>query len=237
MKMNTTGIADIVIKSYSNYAAKKSFKKGQPISILKDVSYSLSFHSENREIQAGIKQLAGYTNYAPYQISINPVNITDSLAEILYKQKINKEKFNLPIDEVQIADEHGDIYLMQTNADGSVLEKDFFILDSKKNIISAAINYEEAVVSGLEKNKKYHLSYYIEKEIDFGYKLGNTNSPYFSLEIKNRDNYGQKGSNTFIRIPKAVLIIQPELDFQKDDITNIPLVFNILDEDIEIIFY
>lgn len=237
MKLNTTGKADIVIKAYTDYAAKKTFKKGQPITILKDVSYNITFHSENRESRAGVKNLLGFTNYAPYQISIDPVNITKSLVDILYKQKINKKKFNLPINEIQVSDNSGTIYLKERNDDGSVLKNGLFILDENGEVVSATIDFEEGKISNLAAEKSYMIYYYIETDMEFGYKLGQTNIPYLSLEIRNRDDYGSRGINTFINIPKTVLIIDPKLDFEKDNITTISLVFNILDEDMEIIFH
>lgn len=239
MKMNTTGKADIVIKSYTNYsAAGKTFKKGQPITILKDVSYNLTFHSENREMKAGTKNLGAYSNYAPYQISLDPINITRSLAEILYKKKITSGTFDLPINEVQAANSSGEIFLKERNLDGvSVLEKELFILNDKGQVVSAAIDYATGKISGLTAEKLYHISYYIEEEVEFGYLLGQTTMSYFSLEITNKDDYGTQGINTYIKIPKAALQIDPELNFDKGNITNISLVFNILDEDMEIIFH
>lgn len=238
MKMNTTGKADIIIRAYSNFgAAKKTFKKGQPITILKDISYNLSFHSENREMRAGIKNLGAFSNYAPYQISIEPVNITRSLASILYTEKISSKTFFLPINEIQESDETGTIYLNERNNDGSISDKEVFVLDNVGELVLAAVDYVEGKISDLDAKKLYHIAYYIESDLEFGYKLGKTNAPYFSLEIINRDDYGSQGINTFIYIPKTSLLIDPELNFDKDNITNISLIFNILDEDIEMIFH
>ena len=238
MKLNTTGKADIVVKAYTDYAAGKTFKKGQPITILKDVSYNISFNAENREVKSGTRNLLGFANYAPYQITIEPINITSSLADILYKQKIKEKTFDLPINVVQVSDNTGTIYLNEVNDDGSILQKGFFILNEKGEVFLAAnINYGLGQITDLEPEKPYHISYYIEEDIEFGYKLGQTRVPYFSLEIRNRDDYGKQGINTFIKIPKTALIIDPELNFDRDNITNTSLTFNILDEDIEIIFH
>lgn len=237
MKINTTGKADIIIKSYTDYAAEKTYRKGQPISILKDASYEINFHSENREVRKGVSNLLGFTNYAPYQIKIEPVNITKSLADIIYKKKIKENLFDLPVNEVQESNIEGEIYLRERSEDGSVLERKVFVLNDKGEAVSAAIDYETGTISGLAPEKLYNISYYVEAEVQFGYKLGKTYAPYFSLEIINRDDFGTQGINTFIKIPKVALFIEPELNFNKDNITNISLVFNILDEDIEIIFH
>lgn len=238
MKMNTTGKADIVIKSYSDFnAAKKTFKKGQPITILKDVSYQLDFHNENREMRAGIKNLAAFTNYAPYQIKIEPVNITKSLADLLYKEKIDEKNFALPVNTIQESDDEGVIYLNKTSKDGSIMDKPVFILDKGRNLIQGIVNLAAGIIEGLVPNSFYQISYYVETDIEFGYKLGQVNAPYFSLEITNRDDYGSRGIDTFLYIPKASLNITPDLNFDKDNITNISLVFNILDEDIEMVFH
>lgn len=239
MQINTTGKADIIIRSFGNHVAGgKTIKANQPITILKDVSYSLDFHSENREIRAGIKNLAAYSNYAPYQIRIEPINITESLAEILYKSKFEDKTFLQPITETRQADEQGKISLNYRNPDGvSISDKEAFVFDKSRKVISAAINYAQAEISDLTPESYYQILYYINKTSQLGYKLGKTTAPYFSLEIINRDNYGTKGVQTLIVVPKVSLQIEPALEFYKDGITNIPLVFNILEEDIEMIFH
>lgn len=235
MKFNTTGKADIIVRSY---AAEKTFKKGQPITILKDVSYNLEFHSENREMRAGVKNLAAFANYAPYQLRVEPVNITRSLAEILYKERLKKETFDLTVNENQMSNEEGEVFLLERNEDGvSILKKDVFVLSKAGEVISAAIDHETGTISNLKPEEFYNITYYIESSFEIGYKLGKTNIPYLTLEIINRDDYGKQGVGSFTLIPKAQLIIEPDLNYDRDNITNISLVFNILEEDIEMYFY
>lgn len=231
--INTSGKATIFIKSAVDDAGKK-LKKGDLITILKDVSFGIVYEDNNKKISGAVKNLVSFNEFMPSGVNIVPRNINESLADILFTKRSDKGYVAFPMVESYSSDEQGSLYLNNIPFIDNLYP--VIIFDENKNKIEAFEISEEGFVSNLPQEKNLIISYYRKENTNIAFEVSKTSVPYVMLEIVHEVNLGNAGKKMLIRIPRASLSVSPTLDFVRGENLNTNLFFNIISGEMEIGF-
>lgn len=230
--LNASGKGFIMIKAASDcVVAGKNYLKGQLITTISEADYEISYRSLNKTTTSKTF-LLGTTDYEPITVEIRAQNLSETLADLLFTEKELNPIYEIPEIESQISNNSGNIILTNMPKTGTV-----FVYNAARDLVTGWSIDSMGLISGLDVNTKYFITYYVETSLDILYRVSKNSIPYVQLEIVNKGNVGGKGRSMYLNIPRASLEIEPVLNFTMGQIASIPLKFNILDGNMKLGIY
>lgn len=233
---DTSGNATVIVRAnqLTNLLGLQ-YQENDVVAIFNNVDYDLEFNYDgNKEITRSSKTLLNFNTMSPKCIILKPQALTSSVFMFLAAQKITDENIFVPIVEQIRTDSDGAVFLNNIPANNEPL---FIKNINRENVAGFTVNYENGQVTGLANTTNFIALYYISRPVISGFKMNNTELPYFKMEVIGSLNINGQSKEMLIKIPKISLNIATMLEFQSQGIASTSLDFTIINGDAEVIYY
>lgn len=233
---DASGNATVIIRaSQLTNLLGVNYEENDIVAVFNNVDYEFEFnYSGGKEVTRSSKTLLNFSTMSPKCIILKPQALTSSIFMFLAAEKITDANTYVPIVEQARTDNSGAVFLDNIPANN----QPFFIKNTnRENVTGFTVNYETGQVTGLANTTDYIVFYYIVRAVVSGYKMNNTELPYFKMEVVSSLNINGQSKQMLIKMPKISLNIATMLEFQSQSIASTSLDFTIINGDADVIYY
>lgn len=231
---DTYGNVQIFVRAYSNMNIMgKSYVKDDIIAVFNNADFDIVFGADKKLATQGAKNLLGFSSVMPQTVTIRPQLMSHSLYNFVATSSVDTGVVNIPIIENATSDNAGQILLNYFPMSSAFFK---IVLDSTL-VTGYTVDYDTGLIAGLEADKNYEVTYYTSHSILIGYMINKLETPYFYLEIMGQNNINGISRNIFIKIPKVAYELNSIMEFQDRIGVSSSLYFNVINAQIQIIYY
>lgn len=216
-----TGNSTVIIKKQSNK---------EIVARLENVDYTIFFDTQDK-VAKSIKNHASLQTYSPDRIEFNGQSVSTELTKFLFKKPF-QEEILIPVKETEIVGEDGVLYLRQIPD-----SNDIQVYESETILAAFDVDLEQGKISSLPAEKLVEVNYYVSKNSHLSFDISGIQSEYYELTILNTGNKNGYNKNMMLEIPKAVVRVEEQLQFEKSNIAALSMTFIIIDNKIIVHYY
>jgi hypothetical protein len=207
------GSCDVIIRCNSERKiGNKTYKEGEPYTILKNVFCNLTYKNNTSEGFAKTNVLAAREG-KPDIVNITNIVLNEKICDLIATRQ-NTGIFLIHAD--CIADGNK-LYLPETPDSSTV-----FVYDKNLNLIDCTVQ-EDTIVGVFEEGEAYLVFY--NKIIESAFDFTTPHYGYFSLEIFGHGNINKGTGNIYMKFPAVSLMSVPVFNMVNGTILSAPLQF------------
>jgi len=209
----------------------KTYFAGEPYLYLKDINIMITYKNVNKIGTGTFNTVAGSRVY-PNTIIMGNISFSRKLAALLASYENTNTEFN-PTKMMSLTGEAGMIFLPEEVKSS----KGFYVYD--ENFSSISVTYDSTsnalLGTGILQSKQY-LVFFSSVKVGTRFNLAQPCVPYMSLEIQGIGNIDKITKSVTIYFNKVSLNSVLQFNFLPDSIMNIPLEFQVIDNEAHVIF-
>lgn len=212
------GVCDVIIKCNSERAiGEKTYKAGEPYTILKDVYVNIGYQNTTSEGSAK-NNIYAHRSGSPDTISISGLTLTDKVSNLI----ATKIQQSVVTKYCECIADKNTIYMPEPYIKNSV----YIYYNGEK------INCKEQddCLTGNFTNGYIYTIFYSVAVTQHCYDFTVPSYGYFSLDIIGKGNTNKKSNNIFISCPAVSLVSVPVFNLVNGTILNAPLQFTVIDK-------
>lgn len=208
------GVCDVIVRCNSERTiGNRTYKSGEPYTILKDVYVNVGYRTTISDASAKNNVLSNREGL-PDVVNISGVTLTDKVCNLI----ATKEKQGIITKSYEAVADDGVIYMPETYIPDSV-----YIYRGNELITDFTVENDK-LLGVFEEGQTYLIFYSVLMSANcFNFEIPSFG--YFSLDIIGKGNIDKKSKNVYISFPAVSLISVPVFDLVNGTILNAPLQF------------
>lgn len=181
----------------------------QPYTVLRDISASISFATDDKDSSVANKNLLQYNTDTISEINLNDVVLTEKILDLIYKS--NPDKLYSK-QETYESDENGNIYLNTTDDIYQV-----FVYDDEGKLEAAFGEYNGSILHVNKTDSVYSIYYsFLGNK---SYLLDKPDNYYIKLDLDIIGNEEDNTQNMCLHIEKAAIKVNKNMYFNNSSNT------------------
>ena len=216
----------------------KQYAANEPYLYLKNVDIIISYSNISKRAETNLT-VSAFSDIKPRFIGINGIPFTRKVVSLLSKfensgQNFSPTKFRTLTASRGAEDEEGIIFLI----DDVNLDKPIFVYDNEFEPVWFAYDDEtNALISENFLDGGQYLISFSSEEQGTKFELNKPCLPYMSLEIQGIGNLDKASKKVYLFFDKVSLDSEMEFSFIQDEIMRVPLQFNIINDENNLIYF